>query len=160
VWDGGIVGSWEGYIGRNNDLYYNGANRAEFKGDNDNSTFSDFKFESNQINIRCGGNSPISLSSTQPYNVTPYKKLSILFVAVTAYSYGFNFRLDNPGMGVESYTLIANGYQTVSFNLSSVQLTSTVKISMTANRSGLSQRCAYQRVCIQRIFFHNCRVYS
>ena len=58
----GITGSWEGYVGGANDLYYNGANNAKFSGSTQ-SSLSLLRFDSNQIYVGSGGNNNVYLKS-------------------------------------------------------------------------------------------------
>ena len=66
----GITGSWEGYVGGANDLYYNGANNAKFSGSTQ-SSLSLLRFDSNQIYVGSGGNNNVYLKSGNSYNLTP-----------------------------------------------------------------------------------------
>ncbi|MBS6955575.1 MAG: hypothetical protein KH230_20360 [Enterocloster asparagiformis] len=145
----GITGTWEGYIGGVNDLYYNGANNAKFAGTC--MALASVRFDSNQIYIGSGGNNNAYLKSSNSYNLTPYSKLNIKFVGVRAWSKGFNIKFDNLNLSLITAPIVVNGFQTVFFDISIYQLTSNINFTMHAESSGTSNADAAQ-IYIQRIY--------
>lgn len=146
----GITGSWEGYVGGANDLYYNGANNAKFSGSTQ-SSLSLLRFDSNQIYVGSGGNNNVYLKSGNSYNLTPYSRLNIQFVGVKTWSKGFAINLDNPHISLVTAPIEVNVQQTVYFNISAHQLTTKINFTMWANSSGTSGTNAAQ-IYIQRIY--------
>ncbi|WP_313343793.1 hypothetical protein [Lacrimispora sp.] len=136
---GGVVGTFEGWVGEDTDLYISGNNKASFGIESSALQFASGSLESGMMYLKFGGNHDIYLRSSRYYNFGPYTKLNIYFFAKTTWSYGFTFKLeDYAGMTVDSNSVKESTYYTVSLDLSGFNATIVPVIKIWARSSGMS----------------------
>lgn len=151
---GGVTGTWEGWVGVDTDLYYNGNNKAGFtlstKGPE--YTYSNGSFETSMIWLKIGGNNPLFLRPSKSYNLSLYSKINFYFMAETTWSSGWLFRLEDlPSFTTTITGTSAGNYYTAAINISGFNATILPKIEITANSSATTSANAC-RIYLYRIY--------
>lgn len=150
-WVCGRTGTFEGWVGVDTDLYYNGNNKAGFILAGGNS-FSDGSLETGMIWLKFGGNHNLYLRPSMSYNLSLYSKINFYFMAETNWSTGYVFQLeDYPNITTTITNIAAGNYYTATLNIVGLNATILPQILMWAFGSGGSgsYRC---RIYLYRIY--------
>lgn len=148
---GGVIGSFEGWIGTDTDLYYNGNNKAGFT-ITPQGSHSSGSFETGMTWLKFGGNNDICLRPSRSYNLSLYSKINLYFMAETGWSNGYVIRLeDYPDITTTITNITAGGYYTASLNIAGFNATILPKILMWAWGSGTTG-ANYCRIYLYRIY--------
>lgn len=134
---GGVIGTFEGWVGEDTDLYFNGNNKANFGIASSAVQYTSGSLESGMMFLKFGGNHDIFLRSNSYYNFGLYTKLNFYFLAKTNWSYGFHFALENyTNIEVENNSVNEGTYYTVSLDIAGFNATIIPNIIIWARSSG------------------------